>query len=136
MTDPQLQADMIADNFANVFNMPDIANMMPQHRSLDTPFTNKELGKAIKRLKSNRVPGIDFIQTDLIKSAPEALNTHIAQILNDMATTGIIPEDIQQGILDPIQKLGKKRGPITHLRPIMVMSIMRKILAICLINRT
>ena len=135
-TDPQEQANLIADHFESVFTMPDVNNNMPQHRTLDEPFTAKEIAKAIQSLKTNRAPGIDFLQTELVKNAPKDIQIHIANILNNMATTGEIPEDIQLGILDPIQKPGKKRGPITNLRPIMLMSILRKILAICLINRT
>ena len=39
------------------------------------------------------------------------------------------------GILTPLPKPGKKQGPPANLRPIILLSVIRKILAICLIRR-
>ena len=39
------------------------------------------------------------------------------------------------GILTPLQKPGKKRGPSANLWPIILLSIIRKILALCLMER-
>ena len=52
-----------------------------------------------------------------------------------MAATGDIPSEINTGILVPLQKPGKKRGPTSNLRPVILLSMIRKILAICLIRR-
>lgn len=43
--------------------------------------------------------------------------------------------EIKQGVLVPLQKPGKKKGPADNLRPIILLSILRKILAICVIKR-
>ena len=52
-----------------------------------------------------------------------------------MAETGIRPNEIHQGILSAHQKPKKKQGPLSNLRPIILLSILRKILAICMIRR-
>ena len=52
-----------------------------------------------------------------------------------MAKTGNIPDDIIEGVLVPLPKPGKPQGPPANLRPIILLSILRKILAICMINR-
>ena len=44
-------------------------------------------------------------------------------------------DELNQGILIPIQKPGKKQGPCENLRPIILLSVLRKILTICLIER-
>ena len=49
--------------------------------------------------------------------------------------TGDFPEDIQKGILVPMQKPGKKRGPLDNLRPVILLTFIRKILAGCLLGR-
>ena len=52
-----------------------------------------------------------------------------------MAATGEHLYEIKHGILTPLQKPGKKCGPCTNLRPIILLSMLRKVLAICLLNR-
>lgn len=52
-----------------------------------------------------------------------------------MAETGDEPKEMVQGILCALQKPGKPKGPPQNLRPIILLSIIRKILAICLIER-
>ena len=43
--------------------------------------------------------------------------------------------EIKTGILTPLQKPGKKKGPCSNLRPIILLSIIRKILAIAMCRR-
>lgn len=65
------------------------------------------------------------------------IETHVqVTTINNIGSTGIFPSDIKTAILTPLQKPGKKRGPISNIRPLMLMSIIRKIIAICLVNRT
>ena len=56
-------------------------------------------------------------------------------ILNGVASTGTYPEEIKIGLLSPLQKPGKKVGPPSNLRPIILLSMIRKILAIIMIKR-
>ena len=75
------------------------------------------------------------LKNKLIKYATKEIHKEIADIFNEMANTGEIPLEIKTGILTPLQKPGKKRGPVKNLRPIVLLSTIRKILAICLIKR-
>ena len=52
-----------------------------------------------------------------------------------MAKTGKPPEELCKGILVLLQKPGKKAGLSENLRPIILLSVIRKILAICMIRR-
>ena len=52
-----------------------------------------------------------------------------------MAETGNYPKEIKTGHLTPLQKPGKTKGPPENLRPVILLSTLRKILAICLIKR-
>ena len=52
-----------------------------------------------------------------------------------MADTGQHPSEIKIGVLIPLPKPGKRKGPVENLRPIILLSVLRKILAICLIGR-
>ena len=42
---------------------------------------------------------------------------------------------MQIGILSPLPKPGKKKGPPANLRPIILLSVLRKLLTICLLRR-
>ena len=86
-----------------------------------TPFTKIEIINAIRRLKNNKSPGVDEVVV---------VHKQIAEIY-----TGEYPIEITQGLLCPIQKPGKIIGPPQNLRPIILLSILRKILAICLMER-
>ena len=44
-------------------------------------------------------------------------------------------EELKIGILNPLPKPGKKKGPRENLRPIILLSVLRKILTICMIRR-
>ena len=99
------------------------------------PFTTIEIIKAISSMKNNKAPGIDQLKTEQLKYGPQIVPSIIAEILNESTETGSKPREISNGILLPLQKAGKKQGPCSNLRPIILFSVLRKILAICLINR-
>ncbi len=72
----------------------------------------------------------------MIKYGLKIFHQEIAEILNGIAKTGKHPVEIKKRILIPIPKPGKKQWPPGHLRPIILLSIIRKFLAICMIRRT
>ena len=75
---------------------------------MNTPFTAKEIEIAVRAMKNNKSPGIDNIQTELIKHGPTEINDRIAELLNNIAKTGNFPTEIKEGILIPLPKPGKK----------------------------
>ncbi len=105
-------------------------------KQMNTPFTKEEVSKAIKSLKNNKSAGVDDIVAEQLKYGPEEINEGIAQLLNDISKTGNHPKELSEGILIPLSKPGKKKGPPGNLRPIILLSMLRKILAICMIRRT
>ena len=63
------------------------------------------------------------------KKGTEKIAIEIATIYNEIAKTGKHPHEIDQGIIRAIQKPGKPKGPMENLRPITLLSILRKVLA-------
>lgn len=110
--------------------MPDI-----QPTAMTTPFTSAEIRKAVFKIKSGKIPGCDGIQIELIKNAPTKILEVIADIYNNLAETGDCPKEITYGLLRPLQKPGKPKGPVSNLRPIILLPILRKILAACIMVR-
>ena len=135
-TDEETQTKIISDFFQKMFNCTDAEeiNDIPPTEMRD-PFTEQEIKKAIKSLKNNKSPGIDQITAEHLKYGPDLVCEKIAELLNYAAATGDFPKELNCGILVPLQKPGKKKGPPSNLRPIILLSMLRKILAICLIRR-
>ena len=135
---PRQQVQLITNHFNNVFNNqdePGIPRVEPV--KMKTPFSEEEVQSAIKSMKNNKSAGIDDVTTELIKYGPlNEISTRIASLLNHIAEHGDTPEEIHKGILVPFQKPGKPKGPCENLRPIILLSVIRKILSICMIRRT
>ena len=62
------------------------------------------------------------IHAEHIKYAPSSIHENIAHILNTTAKDGNPPDELKIGILTPLPKPGKKKGPPGNLRPIRVRS--------------
>ena len=87
-----------------------------------TPFTGDEIYEAAKSMKNGKSSGIDDIHAEHIKYAQPSVHENIAHILNTTAKYGNPPDELKIGILTPLPKPGKKKGPPENLRPITSMS--------------
>ena len=129
------QTELIANFFKKLFNKnaPLLPDVPPT--PMNTPFTQDEVKSAARRLKNNKSPGDDEVVIELIKYAPDEIHSEIALIYNVTAQTGDYPKELVQGLLCALQKPGKTKGPLENLRPIILLSVLRKILAVCVMNR-
>ena len=107
-------------------------NVLPTPMSI--LLTSSEKRKAVWTLKNSKSPGMDQINVELIKYSPEVVYEKIAAIYNDIADTGKHPNEITHGILRALQKPGKPKGPTSNLRPIILLSVLRKILVVCIMK--
>ena len=135
-TDEKEQVKIVTSFFNNMFSKEEeeIQNIRP--RKMEEKFTTEEVKAAVKRLKNGKSAGMDNLQAEMIKYGPDGICTGIAEIFNETAETGKPPDEIQGGILIPLPKPGKKAGPPGNLRPIILLSMLRKIFAICMLKRT
>ena len=136
-TNEKKQNQIITDFFNKIFhqdNEAEIPDIKPC--KMKKPFTEKEITSAIKSLKNNKSAGCDEIRAELLKHSPSEIHKNIAQLLNNIAKTGEYPQEVKRGILVPLPKPGKPQGPPKNLRPIILLSMLRKIIAICMIRRT
>ena len=95
---------------------------------LEHEITLDEVTKSIMKLNNNRAPGYDKITAEMIKYGPEELHQKITSILNNCISNNL---DINTGfgLLAPLQKPGKTKGPVTNLRPVILLPVIRKILS-------
>ena len=104
---------------------------------METPFTAEEVTKACSGTQNGKAVGIDDFQAEFVKYADEKVHSVIADLYKTTAETGDFPREINTGMLLPLQKPKPKKTdePCDNLRPIMLLSIPRKILTIMLLKR-
>ena len=130
------QVEEITNFFKSFFNKENTEKLKEiKPMEMKKKFTESEIQKVLKCLKNNKSPGIDELHPEQLKYSPNEISKEISNILNDMAKTGEKPKEVNLGILRALQKEGKKQGPKSNLRPIILLSVLRKILAICMVNR-
>ena len=101
---------------------------MPDLRptKISNPFTSNEIKKAVSKMKMNKSPGCDEIPVEIY--APDCVYESFAEIFNQIASDGDCLKEINHGILVPLQKPGKPKGPASNLKPIILLFMLRKIL--------
>ena len=89
---------------------------------------------AIGKLNTGRASGHDDIPAEFLKCSAELLSHTIANIFNDALQHHELL-DIGKGVLILVQKPGKPTGPLTSLRPIVLLSVLRKTLSRIVLSR-
>ena len=101
---------------------------------MNSLFNPNEIKEEFSKLKNNKAAGRDEIYGELIKHGPDELYNQIAILLNKTSESGDYPEEIRRGVLTPIAKPAKKNEKV-NVRPIILLSVLRQITTITLINR-
>lgn len=127
----------IGNEMANKITTPtNIFNI--QYNSLSSmflkPVNEKEIIRQINSLKNNCAPGIDGIDSKLIKTFHLELLKPLKHIINLIFKTGVVPTHFKTSIVTPIHKAGDK-SKINNFRPISVISNFSKIFEKCLKER-
>ena len=133
--DETQQSNIIANFFKKMFlkKADQYPNIEPT--KMQEPFGKEEVTEAVKNMRNGTSPGVDDIRIELVKYAPDEIHEQIANIYNCVAETGKHPLELTHGLIAPLQKPGKKRGPPENLRPITLLSILRKILSVILMKK-
>jgi hypothetical protein len=90
--------------------------------------------RAVKKLKNRRAVGLDGLCAELLKNGPSEMHSIIADILNKAMPQG---ENLDLGLakLVTLPKPGKPMGPVKNIRPIALLSLLRKILSLITLGR-
>ena len=128
------QAEIIAVHFKKQFskNTQVLNKIHSQPTAMNQPFTAEEIKSAIRSLRNNRSAGDDQIKAEMLKSAPNILHELLADIYNNISETDEHLPELTLGIIMPLQKCEKSKGPAQNFRPITLLSMIRKVLAICM----
>ena len=134
---PDEMAKKIADHFHSAFTddsqQPVTSEDIPKG-PLDNPIVPGEVAKAARRLKNNKAAGPDHLPAELFKYAPADLHSHLATLYNRSIEEGQ-HMTMGEGVLIPIQKSGKPKGPASSLRPIVLLNVLRKLLSLIVLSR-
>ena len=131
VTQPQEVHDIIKNHFQKHFNDAAHHPVEPfdhQIRPLDNKIATDEVSAVVKKM-SNGAPGYDNLSADLYKYAPPAMHQLIAEVLNRAVEQHQPLEEISRGQLAALWKPNKPKGPVTNKRPIILLTILRKILS-------
>ena len=120
--DGETQTKIIAKYFNDIFwkdaeSMPDLRTTV-----MSNPFTSVQIKKVVSKMKMNKSPACDEILVELIMCSADCVYESIAEIFNQIESDSDCPKEINHGILVPLQKPGKPRGPASNLRPVIILS--------------
>ena len=136
ITNKQEVHNVIKEHFSNhFFEKKTTTRIKLNDHKLENEITIDEVTKSIFKVNNNRESAYDKITAEMIKYGPEELHQRITNILNNCINNNI---DIKTGfgLLAALQKPGKTKGPVTNLRPVILLPIIRKILSNVVLLRT
>ena len=129
-------AEVLNEYFSSVFTTEDIS-------SLPVPFTKFEGNKSehlgqlfvtpemiaqkIKKMKDNKLPGVDGIPPKLLKEIVEQISTPLAKLFNLSLEEGIVPSEWKETNFTPLITKGSRNKPENY-RPVSLTSVVRKLL--------
>ena len=133
ITSAEDQVTVITDHFTNLFSSKDKPVNVPPVK-MEPEYNAEEIEIASKKLKNNKAAGREEVNAELIKYGCRELYKQIASLLIVTSETADYPEEVRRGILTPLAKPPKKDERV-DVRPIILLSVLRKILTITLIDQ-
>jgi hypothetical protein len=136
---PKEAAEIVAKYFHSLFfnsaysSLSNLSNS-PSNKSLNSPITTAEVQAATSKLRNGRAVGPDGLPGELLKYGSTELHMQMAQIFNEMFEKG---EDLElgRGTLIVLPKPGKPPGLLSSLRPIVLLTTLRKTLSLIVLQR-
>ena len=104
-------------------------------RPLNVPITPWEVYKAASKLNNDRAVGEDNTSNELFKYAGYQVHIRYCSIINKCFETNSYLKCIGEGILNPLQKPKKPRGPTKSLRPLILSNSARKLMSMITLKR-
>ena len=102
--------------------------------TLNTAFTNEELIKALRNLKTRKSPGFDGIINEILKFGSHVLIEPLINLFNTVLKSGIFPNNWKKSFLVPVFKSGDQSDP-SNYRGIAINSCLGKLFTSVLNNR-
>ena len=101
--------DEMQDHYTKLLQKQTVCNLLNNEEiklrnklnldQLNKPFDLQEIKQGIKRLKTEKVPGIDCISSEMIKCSNNALLSKITKLFNLFLDSGYYPETWNHGLI-------------------------------------
>ncbi|KAI8514506.1 hypothetical protein Bbelb_070970 [Branchiostoma belcheri] len=137
---PLDHSNIISKRFESLFKFNiDAAPLPPfQAAPLRKPVKASEVARAASRLKNGRSFGAEGVAKELLKycssQSDDPMAITIANIIIGMFSKGEVIKAMGQGVLFPLQKPGKPRGPCSSLHPIILLNGIRKLFSLIVLE--
>lgn len=132
--EPRLQTSgKDTDTFLTALNLPTLSEEMS--KQMITPITETEIREAIKRLKSNKSPGVDGLPGEFYKCFINDLVPILTKVFRYSLSKNNPPETWSQAIISVIHKEGKDPTLCKGYRPISLICNDQKMLTSILAHR-
>ena len=131
------KASVVAEHLHQQFTSVNISAIQsPPPLELNTPISEPEVIKALQRLNNRKACGEDNIPSELLKNGGKVVASFIATFLNTPIVQGLDLSDIiGRGILVPLAKPNKPLGPLSSLRPVVLLNSVRKVFSLIVLRR-
>ena len=116
---------MVREHLEEHFYNKEITSIKPydgQPRKLNKEISIEKVTVSINKLNNNKAPGFDNISAEMVKYSLVALFKAIKKLFNE-AFEKEQKFELSAGILVSLQKLGKAKGPVVNLRPVILLPI-------------
>ena len=117
------------------FDTLGIKSKMKFNDDMGTAISVEEVGPILKKMKSNKSPGIDGITVEFLKVFWRQLKYFIVNAINCSFSKGILPNSLRQCIITCIPKPNKDRALIKNWRPISLLSVIYKLMSSTIAER-
>ena len=128
---------IITDHFGDQFRGDVVNGVSPfegEPCPMPVPVHPEEVEASMKKLNNGRACGYDSMPAEMLQYAADVVAQPIADIFNQSLEEHQ-PLSIGRGVLILLQKPGKKQGPLSSLRPIVLLTTLRKTLSLLVLNR-
>eukprot|EP00117_Sycon_ciliatum_P048136 scpid21182/ scgid34307/ Craniofacial development protein 2; p97 bucentaur protein len=131
------KAERVTEHFKDLFCRDQSAAIQkPVPHRLSVAVSPAEVETAMKRLKNGKACGPDKVPGELLKYGTSQLSIVAADIINQSVAEGADMSSFTGlGTLIPLQKPKKPRGPVTSLRPIVLLNTIRKVFSLVVLCR-
>src|SRR6218665_3821608 len=127
IVDDEEAAEVLNKYFSSVFTLEDLGNIPePKQTCLSSGngltriiFTKENVmeQQLLKRLKTDKSPGIDELHPKFLHEVREEIGEVLAQIFNKSMQTGEVPQEWRDALIVPLFKKGNRSDPGNY-RPV------------------